>query len=206
MNPREIRAILEGYFAPLPGDMEHNVQKYMDSLDTWGRKMPLTSVREPEEVLRFHFGESIFAASLCEVANGRLADVGSGAGFPGLALKLAKPGLQVTLIESNKKKCAFLHEVVRSLDLHGTEIVPTEFEAAPIAPKSLSFVTCRALGKQDRVLHWAEEKLAPDGAVILWLGKEDCVIIAATEGWRWSEPALIPGTRGRFALRGSPIR
>jgi 16S rRNA (guanine527-N7)-methyltransferase len=206
MNPKEIRAILEGYFAPLPSEMEYKVQKYMDLLDTWGRKMPLTSIRDPEEVVRLHFGESIFALSSVEIANGRLADLGSGAGFPGLALKLAKPDLQVALIEPNKKKSAFLHEVVRSLDMQGTEIVPRGFESAQIPPKSLSFVTCRALGQQDRVLDWAKEKLAPGESVLLWLGQRDCEAIAAKDGWRWSGPALIPGTRGRFVLRGSPIR
>ena len=206
MSPKEIRAILEGYLAPLPVDIEYKVEKYMDLLDTWGCKMPLTSIREPEEVVRFHFGESIFALSLGEIENGRLADVGSGAGFPGLALKLAKPGMQVTSIEPNKKKCAFLHEVVRTLDLQGTEIVAAGFELSEIREKSLSVVTCRALGERELVLDWAKEKLAPDGSVMLWLGDKDCEAVAATVGWLWDEPALIPGTRARFVLRGAPIR
>jgi 16S rRNA (guanine527-N7)-methyltransferase len=205
MTPKEIRSILEGYFAPLPADIGYKVHKYMDLLDTWGRKMPLTSVRDHEEVVRFHFGESIFALSLRGIENGRLADVGSGAGFPGLAIKLASPELTVTLVEPNKKKCAFLHEVVRLLELHEVEIVPAGFESSGVATHSMDFITCRALGQHKAILDWAKDKFAASGDVLLWLGKQDCEQVAANSGWHWEDPALIPGTMGRFLLLGSPI-
>ena len=205
MNPKEIREILEVYFTPIPVRMEYKIQKYMKLLDLWGRKMPLTSVRDPEEIVRFHFGESIFALSLCRMTKGRLADVGSGAGFPGLAIKLASPELAVTLIESNKKKCAFLHEAVRALELPGVEIISTGFEASGVAIRSTDFVVSRALGQRKAILDWAKDKLVVEGNLMLWLGEQDCEAVAASADWHWEEPALIPGTKGRFVLRGSPI-
>lgn len=205
MNPKEIRAILESYFVPLPDGVEYKVQKYIGLLDTWGRKMPLTSIRDHEEIVRFHFGESIFALSLVQMTNGRLADVGSGAGFPGLALKLVESSISLTLIEPNKKKCAFLHEAVRSLDLKGTEIISSAFESSQLTTKSSSFVTSRALGQHSSIVDWAREKLEPGGSILLWLAERDCKALATIGGWQWHAPELIPGTRERFVLRGSPI-
>ncbi len=204
MRPEKIRAILEEYLSPIPSRIEDQVWKYMNLLELWGRKMPLTSVRGEEETVRFHFGESIFALSLMrERQNGRLADVGSGAGFPGLALKLAAPDLSVVLIESNKKKSAFLHEVIRDLSMNGAEVVSTAFEPARIEQESLSFVTCRALGRHQAILEWGKKKLKPGGSVLLWLGREDSREIVRDEGWAWGKPALIPHTEGRFIVRGT---
>lgn len=205
MNPKEIREVLASYYAPIPGGIEYKVQKYMDLLDFWGRKMPLTSVRDPQEILRFHFGESVFALSLCKMTKGRLADVGTGAGFPGLAIKLASPDLAVTLIEPNKKKCAFLHEVVRELELPNVEIAATGFDFSGVARDSAEFITCRALGQQKAILGWAKDKLAANGYVVLWLGRQGCEEVAAMDGWHWEDPWLIPGTKGRYVLRGAPI-
>lgn len=206
IKPREIAAILKEYSISIADGTTHKIQKYLELMNTWGRKMPLTSIQNPEQVVRFHFGESMFALALEDISNGRLADLGSGAGFPGLALKLARPSPSVTLIESNKKKCAFLQEVIRSLDIHGAKVMASGFESSLIAPNSLSFVTCRALAQHSKVVDWARERLAPGGSVILWLGEKDCEEVAATGGWEWSQPALIPGTRGRFILRGKPKR
>lgn len=168
--------------------------------------MPLTSLRDPEEIVRFHFGESIFACTLFNGGlNGRLADVGSGAGFPGLAIKLFKRSISAALIESNKKKCAFLHEVVRSLDLKDVAVLPSRFELAAIPAASVDFITCRALAEHDAILEWARTKLAPGGSVLLWLAMEGCAGVSSSPGWRWDRPALIPGTRGRFILRGVPV-
>lgn len=206
LGPERIREILDGYFSPIPDHVEEKVWKYMSLLELWGENMALTAIHDPAQVARFHFGESIFALSLMgETPDGRLADVGSGAGFPGLALKLVAPGMSVVLIEPNKKKSVFLREVIRELSLDGTEVASIPFESAKFDRASLSFVTCRALGHHQAVLEWAKEKLKPGGSVLLWLGQEDSAEISQAGGWMWEKPALIPGTAGRFVLKGRSI-
>ncbi|HEV2420111.1 MAG TPA: 16S rRNA (guanine(527)-N(7))-methyltransferase RsmG [Candidatus Acidoferrales bacterium] len=205
MKPERIRELLRPYLSPLPGGIEYKVQKYMALLQRWGARMPLTSIHDPEAIVRFHFGESIFALEAATIKNGRLADVGSGAGFPGLPIKLANPGLSVILIESNRKKCAFLHEVTRSLELDNVQIVSSEFESSPIDSDSLSFVTSRALRQHKRILDWAHEKLACRGSVLLWIGLDDATVIRSLGSWDWGAPRLIPGTRSRFLLPGGKM-
>lgn len=201
MNPKAIRDILEGYFSPLPDGIELKVSKYIELLGSWGLKVPLTSIRDPEKIVRFHFGESIFAISLSDLFDGRLADVGAGAGFPGLALKLARPKLSVTLIEPNAKKCAFLHEVARSLKLEDVEIISRQFKTSNIADDSVDYVSSRALRGQASLIDWAEEKLTSSGSVLLWVGGIECETLRANQRWLWTHK-LIPGTTGRFILRG----
>ena len=169
----------------------------------WGRKIALTTISNEEDVVRFHFGESIFALSLETFANGRLADVGSGAGFPGLAIKLQSPNLSVTLLEPNKKKRAFLNEVTRKLGLSDVAILPIGFEVSKIRPSELAFVTCRALGRINDILSWSRGTLSSDGCVILWLGAKDAEETAQIPGWRWAQ-APIPGTVKRRILSGRP--
>lgn len=205
MIPEQIRRTLESYLSPLPEKIEHKVHKYLDLLQLWGRHIPLTSISDPEELVRFHFGESIFALSTGGMEEGRLADVGTGPGFPGLALKLASPRLSITLIEPNKKKCAFLHEVVRSLELESVEIRSTGFGSSRIELSTLSFITSRALGQHKAMLDWASTKLRTGGGVLLWVGQEDAAKISRNVEWEWCPRLLIPGTRERFLLRGRKI-
>ena len=108
---------LAPFHEPLPTEALEQIRVYVELLDKWNRKISLTTVSEPRDVLRRHFGESMFAHREGNFVGGRLADVGTGAGFPGLALKIASPSLVVELMEPNKKKCAFLAEVVRELAL-----------------------------------------------------------------------------------------
>src|SRR5467141_4699741 len=117
------------------------IQEYIRLLLKWNQSVSLTSVVEPEEILSRHFGESMFICCLIPVENCRLADLGSGGGFPGLALKIACPGLRLTLIESNKKKCVFLSEVVRALELGNVEVMPIRFEDVRISPDFAEVVT-----------------------------------------------------------------
>src|SRR5258708_36300511 len=104
------------------------IREYVRLLLKWNQSVSLTSVVDPVEIVARHFGESMFISCLIPVKNCRLADLGSGAGFPGLALKIVAPTLRIRLIESNKKKCAFLSEVVRSLKLENVEVVPMRFD------------------------------------------------------------------------------
>src|SRR3981189_289396 len=145
------------------------IQEYIRLLLKWNHSVNLTSVVDPAEILARHFGESMFICSLIPVEKCRLADIGSGAGFPGLALKIACPELRLTLIESNKKKCAFLSEAVRALELENVEVMPIRFEEARFAPDFAEVVTVRAVGGFPDILRWAKTALARRGHVMLWL-------------------------------------
>src|SRR5437016_14172421 len=91
------------------------IQRHMALLLKWNAAMNLTVIQDPLEILYRHFCESMFGAALIPVDQRRLADVGSGGGFPGLPLKIARPDLDVCLIDSNVKKATFLAEAVREL-------------------------------------------------------------------------------------------
>src|SRR6195256_2272213 len=161
------------------------IQEYIRLLLKWNHSVNWTSVGDRAEILARHFGESMFICSLMPVEKCRLADIGSGAGFPGLALKIACPELSLTLIESNKKKCAFLSEVVRALDLEDVEVMPIRFEEARVAPDFAEVITARAVGGFSDILRWAKTALARRGHVILWLGGGDAPKGSFPPGWVW---------------------
>jgi 16S rRNA (guanine527-N7)-methyltransferase len=127
----------------------------MAVLLAWNEKVNLTAIRDPLEVLYRHFCECMYAAVAVPLQAGRLADVGSGAGFPGLALKIVRPELQVFLIESNVKKATFLAEVVRELQLADTRVLVSRYEELGEEITPLDFVCSRALGEFDKFLSWA---------------------------------------------------
>ena len=101
----------------LSGEQTAQVRSYLDLLKRWNRTINLTRVQSVEDQLRFHFFESFWAADRFLDQDQVLADVGSGAGFPGLAMKLFLPTLHVTLTEKNAKKIIFLKEACRTLTL-----------------------------------------------------------------------------------------
>jgi 16S rRNA (guanine527-N7)-methyltransferase len=181
------------------------IREYILLLLKWNRSINLTSIKDPLEIVGRHFGESMFLSKLLPVENCRLADVGTGAGFPGLALKTVFPSARVTLIESNKKKCAFLSEVVRELDLMNVEIVPERFEL--IRPKAVRFniITSRAVGEFKQLLRWSSSALAPRGHLALWVGGEDTTRIARAPAWSWQPAARLPDSQRRFILIGRPM-
>lgn len=180
------------------------IQRYVSLLLVWNQSVSLTAIDDPLEIVTRHFGESIFAGRFLQLNSGRLADVGTGAGFPGLALKIAFPGLSVLLLEPNLKKCAFLNEVKVALDLRGVEIDRTRFEEFRAERSVFDFVCARALGDHRRFLRWTRGAVAAEGKVVLWLGAEDALRIGRTEGWVWDAPVKIPESRRRVILCGRP--
>lgn len=188
----------------LSGEQLTGIHRYLALLKKWNRTIPLTSIEDETEIVARHFGESMFARSALPMECGRLADVGTGAGFPGLPLRILAPELQVTLLEPNIKKCAFLREVQAALKLPGVEIVRSRYEDLVAAPQSFDFICSRALGGYKRLLQWSKIMLRPQGHVLLWLGVEDANATARTKGWLWALPARIPESRRRVLLVGAP--
>lgn len=90
----------------------HRLRDHYELLCRWNARINLTSVRTPRDVVTRHFAESLFLADRLPSV-GTVVDVGSGAGFPGVPISVARPGLKVTLVDSNGKKAAFLQEAVR---------------------------------------------------------------------------------------------
>jgi len=185
-------------------DQIAKIQEYVRLLLKWNQSVSLTSVVDPAEILSRHFGESMFVSCLISVENCRLADLGAGAGFPGLALKIACPNLRLILIESNKKKCAFLSEVVRSLELKDVQVLPLRFDETRVATDFADIITARAVGRFPNILRWVKGALARRGHVILWLGAEDTTKVPATPGWIWQPAVKIPESQRRFVLIGRP--
>jgi 16S rRNA (guanine527-N7)-methyltransferase len=177
---------------------------YIELLLLWNRRISLTAVTSPAEILRFHFGESLFAISAAEIRKGRLADFGSGAGFPGAPLAMTMPALATVLIEANARKCAFLSELKRVIRLNNVSIQAGRAEAVGLIEK-FDFVTARAVGAYSNLLGWARQRLTTGGAVVLWLGAKDAAEVRRTGGWGWGEPVQIPGSRERFILKGWPV-
>jgi 16S rRNA (guanine527-N7)-methyltransferase len=193
---------LRTYGVSATADICSAIRTYISLLLHWNRTISLTAVTDPLEVLRFHFGESMFAASSIANRNGRLADVGSGAGFPGIPLKLALPALEVILIESNAKKAAFLAEAIRELGLERTEIYRGRFEDFRAEGPEFDFVTARAIGRHEELIKWAFGAIKLGGNLILWLGADDAAQVMLKKPWRWSKPLPIPGSHSRTILVG----
>jgi 16S rRNA (guanine527-N7)-methyltransferase len=199
---RAVAACLAPFKIAPSDDQISKIREYVALLLRWNRSISLTTVTDPKEIVARHFGESMYAANLLHVKKCRLADVGTGAGFPGLALKIACPSLQLLLIESNRKKCAFLSEVTRALRLEDVEIQPERFEEIRPETVRADIVTCRAVGEFKQMLRWSRVALAPHGHLVLWLGSDDATRIARAEGWTWQPAQRIPESQRRFILIG----
>jgi 16S rRNA (guanine527-N7)-methyltransferase len=204
LSAGQIHASLAPFGAKLSDEQIEAFSAYLDLLIYWNRTVNLTATDDPEEIVGRHFGESIFPLSVVAMSHGRLADVGSGAGFPGLPLRIASTGLDVLLMEPNHKKCAFLAEVAGELELGGVSIARSRYEEYRSVGTRFDFVVSRALGNYKTLLRWARNVLEDEGKVILWLGAEDSVSVSKSHDWEWDVPVLIPGSRRRVVLVGRP--
>jgi 16S rRNA (guanine527-N7)-methyltransferase len=178
------------------------IQQYMKILLAWNEKLNLTAIRDPLEVLYRHFCESMYAGSSVPVEKGRLADVGSGAGFPGLPLKILRPNLQVFLIEANIKKATFMAEVIRELGLTDARVLVSRYQELSEEVAPLDFVCSRALGEFGPFLEWAGSKQVSAKRVILWTGARDLEEIQRIKNWEWREPIQVPHSLRRLLLVG----
>jgi 16S rRNA (guanine527-N7)-methyltransferase len=178
------------------------IQQYIATLLRWNEKLNLTAIRDPLEILYRHFCESMFAAGAIPVDKGRLADIGSGPGFPGIPLKIIRPELELCLVESNIKKGTFLAEVVRELQLTNSRVLISRYEELGEEVAPVDYVCSRAVGEFGPFLEWAGSEQVQAGQVILWIGGRDVEEVQRNKNWEWREPILIPKSLQRYLLVG----
>jgi 16S rRNA (guanine527-N7)-methyltransferase len=212
--------------AELTPNILDQLQRYLDLLLRWNARMNLTAVRDPEQIVTRHFGESLFAARMLLADSpppkpatqdgGRdsateavpipietLADVGSGAGFPGIPIKLFAPHIGLTLIESKVKKATFLREIVRSLQLNGVDVYCGRAEDWG---RTADAVTLRAVENFQQVLPVATNLVATGGKLCLLIGSAQTIAARELAGntWTWSDPVPIPLSDKRVVLIARP--
>src|SRR5437868_3117082 len=210
--------------ATLSPDQLKLISIYVDLLLRWGARINLTAVRNAEDIVTRHFGESLFLAAYLfpspsnsksatqDAARPHVLDFGSGAGFPGLPLKIYAPELRLTVVESNRKKAAFLAEAIRALRFSDASVFAGRFELGMLTaqdgpPPGLEpsdVVTMRAVER----FAWALETaaaIARSGAAQFGAGKLALLIGSAQAAqtqqlvpdFRWEPPIPVPRSRQR---------
>lgn len=179
------------------------ISTYIDLLLKWNARVNLTAIREPNEVVQRHFGESFFAARyLLEQKRPQTAiDLGSGAGFPGVPFAMLAHDVQVTLIEAQQKKATFLRELVRVLDLKNVRVFDKRAESYL---ETADLVMLRAVEKFEEALKIAITLAKPGGTAVLMIGSGQ-VELARRLGAEiiWSDPVQIPCSNSREVLAGT---
>jgi 16S rRNA (guanine527-N7)-methyltransferase len=221
VDTARIARLLEPFLdQPLPVAALDQISIYIDILLRWNARVNLTAIRDPERIVARHFGESLFLAHLLfpqyDGPSGAAAsrksapwpsgaapdspavhalDVGSGAGFPGLPLKIWAPEVRLTLIEANHKKAAFLREVSRALTLTNVDVMAERAEilaSAPDPPRA-DVVTLRAVERFETILATAISFVRPKGRLALLIGAGQSAATARlAPALAWSPPVAIP--------------
>ena len=131
-------------------------QRYYELLVEWNQKMNLTAIIDKQDVYLKHFYDSLTITKICNLDNQKLCDIGTGAGFPGIPLKIVFPNLKVTLVDSLKKRCTFLNEVIEKLNLEDIEVVNERAEVFSIENvEKYDIVTARAVAPLSQLLEIA---------------------------------------------------
>lgn len=216
------------------------ISTYIDLLLRWNARINLTAIRDPEQIVPRHFGESFFLArhlfpepgvesdrSKLQAQSSKLVhvlDLGSGAGFPALPIKIWAPHIHLTLIESNHRKAAFLREVARTLTLTNIDVIAERAEsllarlpkAHPIgrphskadepAPKvafSLAdAVTFRAVERFGQILPVAATFLAPNARLALLMSAPQLEELKSIPSMTW-QSIHVPQSHSRLLVMGT---
>jgi 16S rRNA (guanine527-N7)-methyltransferase len=193
-----IETLLAPYIA-VDKVLAEKLSVYLDLLLRWNARTNLTAIRSPEEIVRRHFGESLFAgANLGEPLPDTLLDLGSGAGFPGLPIALLHPLIAVTLAESQNKKATFLREVVRTLELPNVEVWAGRAEDLA-AGRRFHTVALRAVDNMQAALAAAAE--LSEGQVLLLGG----IGAEPPPGYRFQETVAMPQSSSSMLYHAFPF-
>lgn len=191
-EPR-LRTLLEPFGLHLSDLQASQTLAYLHLLLRWNEKINLTAIRSADECVTRHFGESFFITRHLHL-RGHLLDIGTGAGFPGLALKIVFPDLSVTLLEPVTKKRAFLKEAARVCELSDVLVRGHRLEDfAPSNPQAFDLASMRAVGKFDALVPLAAESLRSEGRLLLWVTcGQGAELSSIKANLTWTDPIPIP--------------
>lgn len=199
LSESTIAELISPYFAVDQGLIQ-KLSDYLDLLVRWNARTNLTAIRSPEEMVRRHFGESLFAGKNLGRCDSdaqlpdTLLDLGSGAGFPGLPIALLYPQIAITLAESQNKKATFLREAVRTLGVQNVEVWASRAEWLP-AGREFHTVTLRAVDNMEAALAAAAPR-ASHQLLLLTTG-----IPKLPEGFSAAPPIALPISDSGILLR-----
>jgi 16S rRNA (guanine527-N7)-methyltransferase len=160
---------------------------YLNELKQWNRRINLTALTTNKEIIERHFLDSLMGVrAMKPYKEPSLMDIGTGAGFPGIPIKLYNPEIILTLVEPRHKKAAFLHHLCGILDLRGVSVIDERFEELYGRPEHLrayQIVVTRAFIKPNLALEAADPFLAPNGRIVLYLGPSTAERWVSGPGW-----------------------
>jgi len=166
-QPTVLKTALSG--AGLPPGGEEKIAAYLELLQKWNRTYNLTAVRDAQEMIPRHILDSLAIADYVEGNN--VADLGTGAGLPGIPLAIRYPQRRFVLLDSNRKKTLFLNNVVRELSLPNVEIVRSRLEEYHPA-HSFDTLTARALASAGDIIRRAGHLCKPGGCLLLMKSRQ----------------------------------
>lgn len=152
--------------------------QYQSLLLKWNQKVNLTSITSPDEIVELHFLDSlallpyiVSRETMTHLSNFSMLDIGSGGGFPGIPIKIVRPDIQMTLVESEKKKCDFMKDVIRNLGLHGISVVNTYMKSGDLIGR-FDLVVSRATLRMGRLITLGAPNLKPGGMIVGFKGSD----------------------------------
>jgi 16S rRNA (guanine527-N7)-methyltransferase len=167
---RELAALRDRY--ALPPRAGSQLAALLDGLA--GDPHAPTTIRAPAEAVTAHVADALVGLELPDVREAAtIADLGAGAGFPGLPLAIACPGARVALVESNARKCAFLRRLAAAAAVDNAAVVAERAEAWAAGREACDVVTARALAPLPVLAEYAAPLLRPGGALVAWKGRRD---------------------------------
>lgn len=173
MNYGEMTSLLKQRGIKISNETCVKFDQYLHLLVEWNEKFNLTSITSEGEVIEKHFYDCLLASDPTLMVNQNVADLGSGAGFPGLVWAIAYPTCQFTLIDATKKKCSFLEEVAKALNLDNVKVINGRIEQLPPELReSFDIVTARAVAELRILLELGTPLLKIGGTFIAMKGSQ----------------------------------
>lgn len=163
------------------GSALQRLVRYAELLERWSERHNLVCFSSRKELVERHIVDALAGAPLL-ADRGRLLDVGSGAGLPGVPLLAVRPLWGGVLLEPRQKRWAFLRTVVRELKL-GADVDRSRYQDLGDCPP-FDLITIRAVGDHNALLEWARNRLASGGEVVIWTTVDGAAALETITGWR----------------------